>query len=125
MPPPPRLPHGNTPGVAAGEAWSARAKQTGLADNGTASGNMSVVTAKTLDEILSEIRALPVAERLRVIERIAHEVAEVTPDAPAVSNGVAVPSLLGLMEDEPELVDDVCALAYELRAEAHARVTDE
>jgi hypothetical protein len=86
---------------------------------------MSIVTAKTLDEILSQIRALPLAERLRVIERIAHEVAEVTPDAPEVSNGPATPSLLGLMEDEPELVDEVCALAYELRAEAHARVTDE
>jgi hypothetical protein len=83
------------------------------------------MTAKTLDEILSEIRALPLAERLRVIERVAHEVAEVTPDAPAVSTGsAAVPSLLGLMEDEPELVDEMCALAYELRAEARARVTD-
>jgi hypothetical protein len=86
---------------------------------------MSIGTAKTLDEILSEIRALPLAERLRVIERIAHEVAEVTPDAPAVSKEPATQSLLGLMEDEPELVDEVCALAYELRAEAHARVTDE
>jgi len=83
------------------------------------------MTAKTLDEILSEIRALPLAERLRVIERVAHEVAEVTPDTPAVSIGPAgVPSLLGLMADEPELVDEMCALAYDLRAEARPRVTD-
>jgi len=31
----------------------------------------------------------------------------------------------GLMEDEPELVDEVCALAYEMRAEARPRATNE
>jgi hypothetical protein len=60
-----------------------------------------------------------------VLARSSKSPLETTPDAPAVSNGPATPSLLRLMEDEPELVDEVCALAYELRAEAHARVTDE
>jgi hypothetical protein len=37
----------------------------------------------TAEQILSELRALPAAERLRVVERIVHEVAsEVTPEAP-------------------------------------------
>ena len=39
--------------------------------------------ALTPDQILAEIRGLPAAERLRVIERVVHEVAaEVTPEAP-------------------------------------------
>ena len=80
---------------------------------------------KTLDEILSEIRALPLGDQLRVMERVAHEVTDVTPNAPAVSHGRTAPSLLGLMEDEPDLVDEVCALAYERRAEADARETDD
>ncbi len=34
-------------------------------------------------------------------------------------------SLLGLMGDDPELVDHVCSLAYEARRTAHLRATDE
>ena len=34
-------------------------------------------------------------------------------------------SLLGLMGDEPELVDQVCSLAYEARRTAHLRAVDE
>ena len=34
-------------------------------------------------------------------------------------------SLLGLMSDEPELVDQVCSLAYEARRTAHLRAVDE
>jgi hypothetical protein len=36
------------------------------------------------------------------------------------SHGPTAPSLLGLMEDEPDLVDEVCALAYELRGGARS-----
>lgn len=34
-------------------------------------------------------------------------------------------SLLGLMADEPDLVDQVCSLAYEGRRTAHLRAVDE
>jgi len=34
-------------------------------------------------------------------------------------------SLLGLMGDEPDLVDHVCSLAYEARRTAHLRAVDE
>jgi hypothetical protein len=34
-------------------------------------------------------------------------------------------SLLGLMGDEPDLVDQVCSLAYEARRTAHLRAVDE
>ena len=34
-------------------------------------------------------------------------------------------SLLGLMGDEPDLVDEVCSLAYEARRTAHLRAVDD
>jgi hypothetical protein len=47
--------------------------------------------ALTPDEILAELRALPPAERLRVVERVVHEVAEeVTPEAPPVEVSDAI-----------------------------------
>ena len=82
------------------------------------------MATKSFEEILAEIRALPVADRLKVIERVAHEVAEDTPAPSDVAQQVPVPNLFGLMEDEPDLVDEVCALAYEMRAEARPRATD-
>jgi hypothetical protein len=82
------------------------------------------VATKSFEEILAEIRALPLADRLKVIERASHEVAEDTPPPSAVERRAPVPNLFGLMEDEPELVDEVCALAYEMRAEARPRATD-
>ena len=82
------------------------------------------VATKSFEEIVAEIRALPVADRLKVIERVAHEVVEDTRAPSGVAQRVPVPDLIGLMEDEPELVDEVCALAYEMRAEARPRATD-
>lgn len=47
--------------------------------------------ALTPDEILAELRALPPAARLRVVERVVHEVAEeVTPEAPPVELSEAI-----------------------------------
>jgi hypothetical protein len=34
-------------------------------------------------------------------------------------------SLLGLMNDDPDLVDQVCSIAYEARRTAHLRAVDE
>lgn len=65
------------------------------------------------DEILQAIRALPVPERLRLIERVVHDLAEASADAqrPALEPA----SLLGLFADEPELIDDVCRMAMDAR----------
>jgi hypothetical protein len=44
----------------------------------------------------------------------------------ASGGGSAGPdSLLGLMDDEPELVDRVCSLAYEARRTVHLRAVDD
>lgn len=46
---------------------------------------MTESMALSADQILEELRALPAAERLRVVEQVVHEVArEVTPAAPPV-----------------------------------------
>ena len=41
------------------------------------------------------------------------------------SRNPSAASLLGLMADEPDLVDQVCSLAYEARRTAHLRAVDE
>ena len=43
------------------------------------------VVAMTADEILELVRALPARERLKLVERVVHEVVEETPAPPAVA----------------------------------------
>ena len=51
----------------------------------------------TLDQIVSAIRALPVAERLRVIELVAHEAVGDVPVAEAAQSGVTLVERNGLL----------------------------
>jgi len=76
----------------------------------------------SIDEILATIRRLPLNERLALIEQAAREAAEDTPMPGAV---VSQPSLLGLMADEPELVDQMCSMVYQARSSARMRAIDE
>jgi hypothetical protein len=75
-----------------------------------------------MDELLAAIRRLPLDQRLALIERAGREASADTPQPPAVARG---PSLLGLMGDELELVDRVCAIVYESRATARMRGIDD
>jgi hypothetical protein len=75
-----------------------------------------------MDELLAAIRRLPFDERLRLIERAAHDAAEDTPRPGAVQT--AAPSMLALMADEPELVDRMCSAVYEARTRARMRTVD-
>ena len=75
------------------------------------------------NELLAAIRSLPLGERLRIIEQAARDVEEDTP-GPPVTAAVGTQSLLGLFSDEPELVDEVCSLAYESRSSAHMRTPE-
>jgi hypothetical protein len=75
------------------------------------------MAAHDVDELLAEIRRLPLAERTRLLERAAIDLAGDTPKPPSASG----PSLIGLMSDAPELVDTMCALVYEARAKARMR----
>jgi hypothetical protein len=81
------------------------------------------MAAPTTDDLLAAIRRLPLEERLRLIDQAAHEAAEDTPKPAAVSASPA-PSLLGLMADDPDLVDRMCSIAYEARKTARMRAVD-
>jgi hypothetical protein len=78
----------------------------------------------SIDELLAGIRRLPLDERRRLIERAVREADEDTPRPPVVGRSSA-PSLLGLMADEPDIVDQMCILAYEARNGARMRSFDE
>ena len=74
----------------------------------------------TVHQIYEAIRSLPVPERLKLVERVVHDVAE----APAQGEGSPKPSLLGLFEDEPEVIDEICSQALRDRGVRRLR-TDE
>jgi hypothetical protein len=74
-----------------------------------------------VDEIFQAIQGLPVRERLRLVERVVHELAD-TSTAPSAS---AAPALLGLFADEPDLVDEVCRMAMEARRRDPLRTGNE
>lgn len=69
----------------------------------------------SIDEILATIRRLPLNQRLALIEQAAREAAADTPMPGAV---VSHPSLLGLMADEPELVEHMYSMVYQARRSA-------
>ena len=69
-----------------------------------------VAPTMTIDEIYEAIRALPVADRLRLVERVVSDVA-----AAADAAGSVDTELLGLFADDPDLIDRVCDDAYRAR----------
>ena len=66
------------------------------------------------EQIFQAIQSLPVQERLRLVERVVHDLADAS-TAPTPSPAAQAPSLVGLFADEPELVDEVCRMAVEAR----------
>lgn len=74
----------------------------------------------TIHQIYEAIRSLPVPERLRLVERVVHDVV----DTPTPRDASPKPSLLGLFEDEPEVIDEICSQALQDRGARRLR-TDE
>ncbi len=67
------------------------------------------------DRIFQTIQSLPVQERLRLVERVVHALADASGAEGVPRPAATAPSLLGLFADEPELVDEVCQMAMEAR----------
>jgi hypothetical protein len=77
------------------------------------------MSTPALEQLYEAIQALPVRDRLRLVERVVHGVVE------EGSREAAPPSLLGLFRDEPEVVDQALAASLELRRGAALRSFDE
>jgi hypothetical protein len=76
----------------------------------------------TIDELLAAIRQLPIHERRALIDRATRDADQDTPRPPPAAQPA---SLLGLMADEPEVVDQMCSVVYGARKTARMRTLDE
>jgi hypothetical protein len=76
----------------------------------------------TIDELLAAIRQLPLDVRRALIERATRDADEDTPRPPPLAQPA---SLMGLMADEPEIVDQMCSIVYDARRTARMRSLDE
>lgn len=68
-----------------------------------------------VEQIIQEIQTLPIHDRLRVIERVVHDLADTSVAQQQAGAAEGRPSLLGLFADEPELIEEVCRTAMEDR----------
>ena len=76
----------------------------------------------TIDEVLAAIRQLTLAERRSLIERATLDADQDMLESPPAVHSV---SLLGLMADEPEVVDEMCSVVYAARKTVRMRTLDE
>lgn len=67
------------------------------------------------EQIFQAIQTLPVRERLRLVERVVHTLADSSGVEGELRQRAEASSLLGLFADEPELVDEVCGMALDAR----------
>ncbi len=71
---------------------------------------------RTMEEVVEEVRSFRLAERLQIVERIIHEIAD-----GATGKGDALParpqvSPAGWLADDPELADQLEKLTAEMRS---------
>jgi hypothetical protein len=71
-----------------------------------------------IEQIYEAIRDLSPSDRLRLVERVVHDVAE------RELSGARAGSIMGMMADEPELMDQVCGLAMAAREKSRMRPVD-
>lgn len=73
----------------------------------------------TPDEIYRALLGLSEADRLRVVERVIHDIA--TRDAPRTGSPATGVALVGAWADEAELADEIVESALERRATRRLR----
>jgi hypothetical protein len=78
-----------------------------------------------VDQIFRVIQGLPVRDQLRLLERIAHALANTSAPQPEPRSAEPAPSLLGLFADEPDLIDEVSSMAMEARKRDKLRASGE
>jgi hypothetical protein len=82
---------------------------------------VQVVASSNLDEILNAIRGLPVPERLKLVERVVHEITE----SQAASNPRRDPhAVIGSFADIEDVMEQVCEAAMVARERDPLRLPD-
>jgi hypothetical protein len=76
------------------------------------------MAAPTIDGLLEAIRQLPLDERRTLIARATRDAENDTPKPPSTTS----PSLLGLMADEPEVVEEMRSVVYRARRAARMQL---
>ena len=74
---------------------------------------------RTLEAVVEEVRSLPVADQLRIVEWIVHEIAEASAGATPLPPPKVSP--IGWLADEPELADELEKLTAEIRGRGRMR----
>jgi hypothetical protein len=68
-----------------------------------------------VEQIFETIRRLPVRDRLRLVERVVHELADTSSTEDRVEPPATEPSPLGLFADDPDEVDEMMKIVAENR----------
>ncbi|WP_437573606.1 hypothetical protein [Sorangium sp. So ce887] len=74
-----------------------------------------------VERIFQAIQGLPVQERLRLVERVVHELADRSASEELSREAEAAPSLIGLFADDPEAVDAMMEVVRENRRSSRLR----
>jgi hypothetical protein len=75
----------------------------------------------TVEQIFQAIQTLPVPERLRLVERVVHYLADASAQRAPTQ---AAPSLHGFLADEPDLADEICLMAMDARKRDKLRTSE-
>ncbi len=78
---------------------------------------------RTLEAVVEEVRSFPVSDRLRLVERIVHEIAEAAANVAPPPRPKISPA--GWLADEPELADQLEKLTADIRARGRVRGPDD
>ena len=79
----------------------------------------------TAHDIYRELLELPEQERLRLVERVIHDLVDAAKRRAASASVPAGPSVIGLWADEPEVVDQMIEGALRERETRGLRTTDD
>lgn len=78
-----------------------------------------------MEQILKEIRSFPLADQLRLVELVVHEMVSAAMESRGASPQRAKISPVGWLADEPELADQLEKLAADARARGRVRGLDD
>lgn len=78
-----------------------------------------------VDQIFQAIQGLPVQERLRLIERVVHELADRSAGEDLPREAAVASSMIGLFADDPDGVDAMMEVVRENRRSSTLRDVEE